>query len=45
MGKVYWQHECNHGIRMPKQISLVPGLPTGLCTETGKALGNMTFQC
>jgi hypothetical protein len=29
MGDIYWKHECNHGIRMPKHISLVPGLPKG----------------
>lgn len=24
MGNVFWQHKCNHGIRMPKQVSLGP---------------------
>lgn len=24
MGNVCWQHKCNRGIRMPKQVSLGP---------------------
>lgn len=24
MGNVFWQHKCNRGIRMPKQVSSGP---------------------
>lgn len=54
MGNVCWQHKCNRGIRMPKQVSslrppkdniLIQGLIYINITRTeAKALGIGTFQ-